>query len=122
MVKHVRALLFVIFMVGIFVTLSWATPPTNLTLTYDLETKTLHIEMTHVSSHLRKHYIRKILVYKNDQEVEDIRLVSQTTPSSVIRDVVLDAKDKDVIRVKAICSEAGTAEASLTVQEKTEEK
>lgn len=102
--------------------LAWAIPPSDLKLSYSLETKTLHIEMSHVSTNLRKHHIRRIVVFKNDQEIEDLYLNTQTTASSVVQDVVLNAKDKDVIRVKAICSEAGFAEGSLTVVEESSDE
>ena len=96
--------------------------PSKIDLTYDADKKVLHLEMTHVSTNLLKHYIRKIIIYKNEEEVQNIYLVKQTTASTVVEDVPLEAKDGDVIRVKAICAEAGYKEESLTIREKEKDK
>ncbi len=99
-----------------------AHPPAQLTLAYDKEKKILHVGMEHVSTSLREHHIRKLIVYKNDQEVESVNLVTQTTASTLVKDITVDAAGGDMLSVKALCSEGGSKEGSLTVPEDREEK
>ena len=100
-----------------FVFMAQATPPRDLTLEYDQAARTLHIHMTHISANVRKHHIRRIEVFKNDELVKAIRLVIQDTGRELSQDVTVEAKKGDVLRVKAICNQAGTAESSITVSE-----
>jgi len=106
---------------SIILNVVFARPPSEIDLTYDADKKTLHIEMIHVTNNLREHHIRRIFIYQNDQEVQDIRLVTQTTASMLIQDVPLEAKEGDVIRIKAICKEGGYKEEELTIREEKKE-
>lgn len=94
---------------------SWATPPSEITLDYDFKTKNLHCEMNHPTRNVRKHYIRTIYVYLNDQEVDKQILNHQESASKALLDVPIDAKSGDVIRLKAICNDAGSKEVSFTI-------
>ena len=95
----------------------FAHPPTSMKLNYDPIAQTLHIEIEHVSSHLSKHHIRAIDIYKNQEEAGHIVLPTQTTPQGEVRDVSLKALTGDTIQVKAICSRGGVGEESLVVPE-----
>jgi len=103
-----------------FACMAQAIPPSDLTLEYDQAAKTLHIHMTHISANVRKHHIRRIEVFKNDELVKAIRLVIQDTGRELSQDVSVEAKKGDVLRIKAICNQAGTAESSITVSEGNE--
>ena len=92
-----------------------ATPPSEILLKYDSQGKTLHVTIKHVSSHLRKHHIRKLEVYKNDIQVGDYNYNNQTKATEQDQNVQMEAVAGDVIRVLAICSEAGRGEATLTI-------
>lgn len=107
----------------------WARPPSEILLEYFAERQTLHIKIHHTTNNLREHHIRKLLVYKNDEEPRVYYFVTQTNPNWLIQDVPLKAKPGDVIRVKAICREAGYGEETLVIKksslsqiEQTEEK
>lgn len=100
-----------------FVCMAQATPPRDLTLEYDQAAQKLHIHMTHISANVRKHHIRRIEIFKNDELVKAIRLVIQDTGRELSQDVSVEAKKGDVLRIKAICNQAGTAESSITVSE-----
>ena len=98
--------------------LVFAHPPSDLKLSYDKDSQTLHIEMKHVASNTRtQDYIRKIQIYKNQEEPTDLIIVKQTTPNSVAKDVSLSAKGGDMIKVKAFSSQGGSAEETLVVPE-----
>ncbi len=92
-----------------------ARPPSAVDLSYDTEKKDLHIEVHHVASNPRKHFIRKLSIDKNGQEVDSRSYAKQTTATMLIEDVPLEAVTGDVVRVEAICSEAGRKEATLVV-------
>lgn len=100
-----------------FACIARAIPPSDLTLEYDEAVKTLHIHMTHISTNVHKHHIRRIEVFKNDELVKAIRLVTQDTGRKLSQDIPVEAKKGDVLRIKAICNQAGTAESSITVSE-----
>ncbi len=117
MFQKMSTLFLSVFFSLTFVCIAQATPPRDLTLEYDQAAKTLHIHMTHISANAHKHHIRRIEVFKNDELVKAIRLVTQDTGRELSQDVTVEAKKGDVLRIKAICNQAGTAESSLTVSE-----
>ena len=105
----------IFFGVTFLASISWAIPPSELTLEYDSASKVLHIHIVHISANVHKHYIRNIEISKNGQSIKNIRLVSQDTGREVSQDYAMDAKEGDVIAVKAICNQAGTEEATITI-------
>ena len=92
-------------------------PPTNLSLSYDPATQILRVEMTHVTGNIREHHIRRLVISKNGEEAKSMTIVRQTTPSSEVEDIPLEAKPNDTIRVEAYCSEGGIGEETLVVPE-----
>ncbi len=104
-----------------FSTLSWAVPPSEIDLSYDVATKTLHIKIIHVTRNVHKHHIRRLEISKNGELISDLKLVSQTTNSKIDQDVTIEAKSGDILTVKATCNQAGIKEESLTVAEPKKE-
>lgn len=101
----------------------WANPPSGIDLDYDQEKKVLHIEVQHITKDPRKHYIRRLYIFKNEEEIEDFPFAKQTSTAELIQDVTLDLSPKDVIRVKAVCNQAGTKEETLVIpDDKSQEK
>ena len=94
-----------------------AHPPSSIDLQYNLPDKILHIEIKHVTHDPREHHIRKILISVNSGEPQVVYLSTQTTPAYDSEDISLEAKEGDLIRVEAVCSDAGRLEATLTVPE-----
>ncbi len=92
-----------------------ARPPTAINLSYDLEKRNLHIEAEHVTKNPRKHFIRQIIVYKNDVRVEKRFYVQQTSASMLTEDFALEAASTDALRVEVVCNEAGRKEATLVI-------
>ena len=92
-----------------------ANSPSEIQLTYDQEKGRLHVVVKHVSTHMRKHYIRKIEVRKNNEPSVPYYYTSQTSPSELIVDIALKAVPTDTIHVEAICSQAGRAEETLVI-------
>ena len=94
---------------------AWARPPSEILLSYDYQMKQLHIDIKHVTNDISEHRIRKLTIYKNDTEVDRIHFSAQTSATGLVTDVAIEAAPEDVLRVEAVCSEAGRGEASLTV-------
>lgn len=94
---------------------AWARPPAEIQLIYDKDLKRLHIEVRHVSKNPRKHFIRKLLLSKNNKELESFSYVQQTTAAALIQDVSLESVTGDVITVEAVCNEAGRKEETLII-------
>ncbi len=92
-----------------------ARPPTEINLSYDLEKKDLHVEARHVTKNSRKHFIRQIAVYKNDVEAEKRFYIQQTSALMLSADVALEAVTGDVLRVEAVCNEAGRKETTFAI-------
>ncbi len=104
-----------------FSSLVFATPPSEIKLEYDQEKKILHMEFKHVSSDPRDHYLRRVFIYKNDVEVVKRQYTKQTNHQKLIDDVPIELRPGDVVRVLAICNEAGRKEETLVIPEKNEE-
>lgn len=94
-----------------------AHPPTDLKLTYDMASRMLQIEMTHVSGSLNKHTIRRIVIYKNQEEYFSKTIARQTTAYGFKEDYPVQAKEGDVLMAKAFCSNGGIARAEYIVPE-----
>lgn len=92
-----------------------AHPPTDLKISYDPAEGVLRVSMTHVTSNMIKHRIRKIQVFKNDEVVLDETIVQQTSSNSMVKSIPLSVVAGDTIRVKAICSEGGIGEQTIVI-------
>ena len=92
-----------------------AIPPDTIDLEYNKETKTLHIDLAHISKDPREHFIRKLVVFQNDKEVKVYRFNRQTSPQGLTQDVTFEALSGDVIRVLAVCNEAGRKEEEIKI-------
>jgi len=113
-----RNLLNLLFVLSVFLlcnTTAWGHPASQIELKYDIEEQNLNIQLKHVSKNPRKHFIRRIFIYKNDEEVEVLRFVTQNSGKGLSVDVALDAQANDTIRIKTICNVAGRKEKTLVV-------
>jgi len=109
----------IILLAGVMVLMaafaSQAHPPSDIELSYDHAEQVLLVKMKHISSDPQDHRIRQITVYLNGQEFQQHFFVQQTTAQGLEEELYVPAEEGDVIRIKAICSKAGFAEAELTV-------
>jgi len=103
--------LFLFFMPAVF-----ATPPVSISLSYDLEKGSLHVEAVHPSFNLEKSYVRLMNVYVNGQEVSALNYFKQNDPDEFSDDVPLTAQVGDVIKVDLFCSLGGEMAKELTVK------
>lgn len=99
-----------------------AHPPSAIDLKYDAAQKVLSVEIAHVSKNPRKHRIRRVVIMKNNEEIQDLILVTQTTSQGLTLEKPVDAKAGDTISVMSYCSEAGQKTESLVIPEETPEE
>jgi len=93
----------------------WARPPSKIILEYDSDKEVLHVELRHVSTNVRDHFIRRLFIYVNDEKYKTISYVKQPHPTILKEDVELSVKEGDIVRVKAVCNETGKKEESLVI-------
>lgn len=92
-----------------------ARPPSKIIMSYDTKTSVLDIEVKHVTVNVVKHYIRKVVVYKNSQEILNKTYPRQPQPPGFSEKVNVNAKVGDIFTVKAYCIEGGIGEEKLEV-------
>ena len=104
------------------VAVGWATSPpprmspaTSITLTYDLDKTTLHVEAVHPSNNWEIDYVRMMTVSLNGQIVSTLNYYHQTSAAGFSEDVQLPAKVGDVITVELFCTGGSSSSQDLTV-------
>jgi len=80
--------------------------------------------MRHVTHNTREHFIRRLIVYKNKEEVGSIIIARQASPSYYKADIRVVAEGEDELSIKAICNKGGIGRANIVVpkDEETEEE
>jgi len=101
---------------GIFpVVLCLATPPTGISLSYELDKAFLHVDAVHESDILDKSYVRMMTVSLNGQPVQSLYYTRQQNHEGFSDDVSIKAQVGDVIRVELFCTEGGSLAQEMTV-------
>lgn len=107
--------LILFFVLLLCVKAGYATPPSDMKIEYNQTSKVLKVSMVHVTTNPGDHFIRKIEVFKNGESVKVYHFARQPSAREVSLEIPLEAKEGDVIEVKAICNQAGSKTESLTV-------
>jgi len=94
---------------------SWATPPVTITLSYDLDKASLHVEAKHPSFNVTVSYVRMMVLSLNGQQVNTLYYHIQNAPDKFWDDVPLQAKVGDVITAELFCTLGGSKSEDLTV-------
>lgn len=100
----------------------WAAPATNVELTYNLETQTLHIDANHPTDRMDRYYIQRVVVSANSASEQTFSFPRQTSPAKFSADLSYSANGGDHIDVKIYSSEGGLAIASLDITRPPEQK
>ena len=104
-------------------TVSFATTPlpqrmsnvTSITLTYDLDKSSLHVEAVHPSNNWEIDYVRMMTVSLNSQVVSTLNYYHQTSAAGFSEDVAVNAQVGDVITVQLFCTGGSSMSKDLTV-------
>ena len=88
--------------------------PNNVTLSYDFETQTLEVTVSHTVSD-PSHFIVQIQIWKNDVSQIIQTYTAQTSDSQHVDSFSITAAHGDVLKVTATCSIAGSSTNQITV-------
>ena len=94
---------------------AWATPPSSVKLTYDLDKQILHVSATHPANKLDKHFLRRIVIYKNDAELNTVYFTRQKAPSGIEEDIPVTAEGGDKIAIEVFCSQGGLGKGEVSI-------
>ena len=94
---------------------AFATPPSQIELSYDALKGNLHIEAEHPSDRLDRHYLRRMVIYKNDVQDQELFYPRQTYAAKFVADTALKADPGDRIAVELFCSQGGVGRQEITV-------
>jgi len=89
--------------------------PKDVTLTYDSDSRTLTVTISHTVSNPRKHYVKKVTITQNGNPVATHEYTSQPEVSPFIYTYPVEAKTGDVLKIKANCNYFGSETGKLTV-------
>ncbi len=106
--------LLLLFMLALPVT---AHPPAQVSLAYDSQNQSLKVTTTHQVSDPTSHYIFRIEILKNGEQVITKEYTSQPTLSTFSYDYPLNATKGDVLKATAYCIIAGSRSAEITVED-----
>ncbi|GEM_PF-1257282 len=99
----------------IYLAAAHAAPPSNLTLDYDLDSGTLTAQGSHPTQDRFEHYIRRMMVTKNQEEPQTFYFTRQNSAGEFKQTVSLKIKAGDKIHVQVYCSLGGSSEADLVI-------
>jgi len=97
--------------------LSLATPPTSIDLSYDLSKGTLHVEAVHPTQNLDKNFVRLMQIFVNGQQVSALNYTRQEQYDKFTDEVPVTAKAGDVIKVDLFCASGGELVQEMKVEE-----
>lgn len=93
-----------------------ADPPKDVALSYDKQTQTLTVTITHKSAFTGWHYIKQVIVKKNQETVETKNFSSQKEKESFSYAFEVPATENDVLEVTVACNLQGSKTATLKVE------
>jgi hypothetical protein len=113
---------FIILIVLIlFPSICLAAAAINVQLTYNVETKRVHLEASHPTDHPEKNFIRRVVFTINSQVSQAFSYARQKSPVKFVEYYELKVEPGDHIDVQMYSSEGGLAEASLDIPKSIEE-
>lgn len=89
--------------------------PALVSLVYDSQNQTLKVTTTHQVSNPAGHYVFKVAVQKNSEQVLTNEYKSQPTSSTFSYDYPINATKGDVLKATAYCVIAGSRSGEITV-------
>jgi hypothetical protein len=93
-----------------------AHPPASVELFYNMEKQILEVKITHASSNLDKHYVKKVVIKKNGEAVGGSDYTNQPEKELFIYTYTLVVAPGDLLEVKATCSVFGSKIAEFKIE------
>lgn len=102
---------------------AWGHPPGEIELEFDLDQGRLEIAAFHTVRDSSEHFIDRIVVQLNGEEIVEQKFRSQTDSKvQIVEYRIIDAKPGDQIEVTARCNISGRKKDSLVIEEKVEQE
>lgn len=95
----------------------FATPPETLDIQYSLDAQTLTLSGRHPTQHRLEHFIRRMIVTRNQEEPQKFYLTRQDSASEFKTTVPLKLEPGDMIKIETLCSQGGGKSAEFQVPE-----
>jgi len=114
-VKKTGIFLF-LFILSFVTSLAYAHPPSDIKIAFDPKTKMLTAVIMHNTSNPSSHYIRKVDIGLNGNEIIEYSLGRQeNNESQTISYRIPEAKEGDTLSVEGYCSISGKLEKEIKV-------
>lgn len=112
-----KRILFAILTVFIFSLGAMAHGPKKVKLSFDKTSSTLTADIAHKVKNVEKHYISKITIYVNGEEVKSKTYEKQTDKAHELAEFnIADLKSGDVLKLTAKCNKFGKKSAEITIE------
>lgn len=96
---------------------AYAHPPSDIIINYDTATKTLKAVIMHNVSNPASHFIKKVDVALNEQEIIEHKISRQdNNTTQTVTYLIPDAKTGDTLSVEAYCSISGKLKKEIKVK------
>ena len=109
----------IIFIVLVFLSITsavYAHPPSDIKINFDPSTKIVTAVILHNTSNPASHYIKKVDIGLNDEEIIELSFIKQDNRESrTVTYFIPNVKDEDVISVEGYCSISGKLKKEITV-------
>ena len=103
------------FIFFFYAAIASATPPSGMSLTYDSEKNILHVSARHPSERLQRHYLRRLVISRNDVVAQTVIFSGQKLAAGLEEDIEFKAGPGDKISVEVFCSQGGSAKARIEI-------
>lgn len=105
------------FILWLMVAVAYAHPPSDIKITFDPQTKTLNAVIMHNTSNPLTHYIKKIDIALNGEDITELTFSKQeNNQSQSISYSVPNAKEGDVVSVEGYCSISGKLKKEIAIK------
>jgi hypothetical protein len=96
--------------------ITYAHPPQNIHLEYDMFFQNLTVKITHKSAAPDQHYIKSVIIKKNGKVFSTTPYESQPDKETFTYTYKVSAKDGDVLEVTAACSVFGSKTEKISIK------
>ena len=96
---------------------AFATPPGDLNLSFDVDKGQITVQGPHPTQEMTEHFIRRVVVVKNDEPARTFYYPRQTSASEFKYTIELSIVPGDNIHVEVHCNQGGSKAGDLVIPE-----
>ena len=107
----------IIFVFLLSISTAYAHPPSDIRITFEPNTKTLEAVIIHNTSNPVNHYINKVDIGLNGNEIIEHAISKQdNNVSQTVKYLIPDAKNGDIVSVEGYCSISGKLKKEIKIK------